>query len=157
MPPPRLIDKLDCYNALVFAFCEFLTVSIHLLLYERNIYPRTSFKAVRKYNHAVRQSRHPKVCEWIRDAVEAVKIEMLKVRTPICFHLARKRVVISLWPLLIRRTPTLAYNLGFPFHVKPSRLCPAILHHMLGLHSAATSTRTLFLLAVLCCQQVKPD
>ena len=71
---------LDSYQVLVSAFCEFLTVATHTILYERDIYPRASFLSARKYNHAVRQNRHPQVCKWIQDAVAAVEIEMLKVR-----------------------------------------------------------------------------
>jgi mitotic spindle assembly checkpoint protein MAD2B len=63
----------------VSAFRDFLTVAIHTILYERDIYPRTSFLKARKYNYPVRQSRHPKVCKWIQDAVAAVEVEMLKV------------------------------------------------------------------------------
>ncbi|MCJ1256887.1 hypothetical protein MMC24_004712 [Lignoscripta atroalba] len=70
---------LDTYQAVVSAYSEFLTVAIHTILYERNIYPRTSFISARKYNFPVRQNRHPKVCKWIQDAVSAVEIEMLKV------------------------------------------------------------------------------
>ena len=70
---------LDTYHALVVAFTEFLTVAIHLILYERNIYPRESFLKTRKYDFPVQQNRHPKVCKWIMDAVDAVGDEMLKV------------------------------------------------------------------------------
>ena len=71
---------LDNYQAVVSAFSEFLTVAVHTILYERNIYPRTSFLSARKYNYPVRQNRHPKVCKWIQDAVAAVEVELLKVR-----------------------------------------------------------------------------
>ena len=70
---------LDTYHAIVSAYCDFLIVAIHTILYERNIYPETSFLKARKYNYPVRQSRHPKVCEWVKDAVAAVEAEMLKV------------------------------------------------------------------------------
>ena len=70
---------LDTYQAVVSAYCDFLTVAIHTILYERNIYPQTSFLKARKYNYPVRQSRHPRVCKWIQDAVAAVENEMLKV------------------------------------------------------------------------------
>ena len=70
---------LDTYQAVVSAYCDFLTVAIHTILYERNIYPLHSFIKARKYNFPVRQNRHPKVCQWIQDAVAAVEIEMLKV------------------------------------------------------------------------------
>lgn len=70
---------LDNYYAVVSAFRDFLTVAVHTILYERDIYPRTSFLKARKYNYPVRQSRHPKVCKWVQDAVAAVEAEMLKV------------------------------------------------------------------------------
>lgn len=70
---------LDTYEAVVSAYGDFLIVAIHTILYERNIYPRNSFLKARQYNYPVRQSRHPKVCNWIMDAVAAVEIEMLKV------------------------------------------------------------------------------
>jgi len=70
---------LENYQAVVSAFGEFLTVAVHTILYERDIYPRTSFLSARKYNYPVRQNRHPKVCRWIMDAVAAVETELLKV------------------------------------------------------------------------------
>lgn len=77
---------LDTYAALVSTFGSFLTVAIHTILYERSIYPETTFLSARKYNFPVRQNRHPKVCSWINDAVAAVEAELLKVgRT--CFGL----------------------------------------------------------------------
>lgn len=76
---------LDTYQAVVSAYCDFLTVAIHTILYERNVYPQTSFIKARKYNYPVRQSRHPKLCKWIMDAVSSVEVEMLKVKKhPIC-------------------------------------------------------------------------
>ena len=66
------------FRSLVAAFTDFLTVAIHTILYERRIYPQTSFLSARKYNFPVRQNRHPKVCEWINDAVTAVENELLK-------------------------------------------------------------------------------
>ena len=71
---------LDTYQAVVSAYSDFLIVAIHTILYERNIYPQTSFIKARKYNYPVRQSRHPKLCKWIMDAVAAVEVEMLKVK-----------------------------------------------------------------------------
>lgn len=70
---------LDTYQAVVSAYSDFLIVAIHTILYERNIYPQTSFIKARKYNFPVRQSRHPKLCKWIMDAVASVELEMLKV------------------------------------------------------------------------------
>ncbi|KAK6440274.1 hypothetical protein LTR95_003506 [Oleoguttula sp. CCFEE 5521] len=68
------------FRTLITAFTDFLTVSIHIILWERSIYPRTSFLSARKYNFPVKQNRHPKVCEWITDAVTAVEVELLKSR-----------------------------------------------------------------------------
>ena len=74
---------LDTYQAVVSAYSDFLTVAIHTILYERNIYPQTSFIKARKYNYPVRQNRHPKLCKWIMDAVASVEAEMLKVQKPL--------------------------------------------------------------------------
>jgi len=66
------------YALLIAQFTTFLTVAIHTILYERGIYPKESFLSARKYNFPVRQSRHPKVCRWITDAVSAVEAELLR-------------------------------------------------------------------------------
>lgn len=71
-------SRTATFVTFVTAFTDFLTVAIHTILYERGIYPRASFISARKYNFAVRQSRHPKLCEWINDAVDAVEVELLK-------------------------------------------------------------------------------
>ncbi|GAB7362260.1 hypothetical protein MBLNU230_g2281t1 [Neophaeotheca triangularis] len=73
-----MADDSPTYRNFITAFTDFLVVAIHTILYERAIYPQTSFLSARKYNYAVRQSRHPKVCEWISDAVAAVENELLK-------------------------------------------------------------------------------
>src|SRR5438045_2419855 len=69
---------LDNYQALITTFCDFLIVAIHTILYERSIYPQSTFISARKYNLPVRQNRHPKVCQWILDAVAAVEKELQK-------------------------------------------------------------------------------
>ena len=74
-PPPRPAI-LNNYAALVSTLSSFLTVSIHTLLYERGLYPANSFITARAYRFPVRQSRHPKVCEWINDAVSACEKEI---------------------------------------------------------------------------------
>ena len=79
---------LDTYHAVVLAYSDFLTVAIHTILYERDLYPRESFIKARKYNYPVRQSRHPQVCTWIKDAVAAVQVEMLKVGQVLIVYLS---------------------------------------------------------------------
>ncbi|KAL9103895.1 MAG: hypothetical protein Q9163_001088 [Psora crenata] len=79
MTPYKLdVPVLDTYQAIVSAYSDFLTVAIHTILYERNIYPQSSFLKARKYDYPVRQNRHPKLCKWIHDAVAAVEVQMLK-------------------------------------------------------------------------------
>lgn len=58
-------------------FTTFLTAYTHTLLYLRTLYPRTSFVHSRFHNTSVYQSRHPLVCEWITDAIAAVREELL--------------------------------------------------------------------------------
>ncbi|KAI4687618.1 uncharacterized protein J4E88_003209 [Alternaria novae-zelandiae] len=59
-------------------FTTFLTAYTHTLLHHREIYPTTSFARSRFHNAVVYQSRHPLVCEWITDAITAVREELLK-------------------------------------------------------------------------------
>lgn len=70
---------LDTQQALVSTFIEFFIIATHTILYERDIYPKSTFLAARRYNCPVRQNRHPKVCTWIVDAANAVEVELLKV------------------------------------------------------------------------------
>lgn len=65
------------YAETLDAFTNFLTAYIHTLLYLRSLYPRTSFVHSRFHNTSAYQSRHPLVCDWIRDAIDAVKTELL--------------------------------------------------------------------------------
>lgn len=95
------VPVLNTYQAVVSAYSDFLTVAIHTILYERNIYPQASFIKARKYNLPVRQSRHPKVCKWIQDAVAAVEAEMLKVR--MSRHTASSAFFMSLFQHMLRR------------------------------------------------------
>jgi mitotic spindle assembly checkpoint protein MAD2B len=76
--PPPTPPILNTYLSLLRTFSSFLTVAIHTILYERAIYPPSTFLSARAYNFPVRQSRHPKVCSWVNDAVAAVETEMLK-------------------------------------------------------------------------------
>lgn len=73
-----MAEPAPTFRSLVAAFTDFLTVATHTILYERSIYPQTSFLSAKKYNHIARQSRHPKVCDWINDAITAVENELLK-------------------------------------------------------------------------------
>ena len=74
----KMANEPTSFRTLIAAFTDFFTVAVHTILYERAIYPQTSFLSARKYNFAVRQSRHPKVCEWINDAVSSLETELLK-------------------------------------------------------------------------------
>ena len=115
---------LDNYQAVVSAFGEFLTVAVHTILYERDIYPRTSFLRARKYNYAVRQNRHPKVCQWIQDAVAAVEGELLKVRVlnhnsssraPLCYSttIVQGLLLLSKTRLYHRHVKSLKHDLSY--------------------------------------------
>ncbi|KAK3687768.1 DNA-binding protein [Podospora appendiculata] len=79
---------LDQSLALLSSFNSFLTVAIHNILYYRAIYPPTTFLSARAYNLPVHQNRHPKVCAWVRDAVDAVAVQLAGG------HVARIAVVL---------------------------------------------------------------
>jgi mitotic spindle assembly checkpoint protein MAD2B len=80
MPPAPVAASAapTTYLALVAHFLDFLTVAVHTLLYHRGLYPPASFIATRKYNCAVRQSRHRGVCDWVNAAVDAVEAQLLR-------------------------------------------------------------------------------
>lgn len=65
-------------RTLFSCFTSFLTVSIHTILYYRSIYPRETFLSAKAFNLPVHQSRHPKICSWITDAVDAVMAQLAK-------------------------------------------------------------------------------
>ncbi|PSN73158.1 DNA-binding protein [Corynespora cassiicola Philippines] len=66
---PSYLDHLQ-------AFTHFLSAYTHTVLYLRSLYPRTSFLQARFHNTPVWQNRHPFVCEWIQDAIAAVREEL---------------------------------------------------------------------------------
>jgi len=66
MTLPPSTNILDTYQSLLTTFSDFLTVAIHTILYERAIYPPSTFISTRKYNFPVRQNRHPRVCRLVR-------------------------------------------------------------------------------------------
>lgn len=77
-PSPPSKPLPNSQSALAAAFTDFLTVSIHQVLFLRSVYPRATFLPVRAFNYPVRQSRHPRVCDYISDVSIAVGTEILK-------------------------------------------------------------------------------
>ncbi|KAH6634819.1 DNA-binding protein [Chaetomium sp. MPI-SDFR-AT-0129] len=80
--------SLDHAHILLTSFNSFLTVAIHNILYYRGIYPPSTFLSTKAFNFPVHQNRHPKVCAWIRDAVEAVSAQLSSG------HVSRVAIVI---------------------------------------------------------------
>ncbi|KAH8839107.1 hypothetical protein MCOR27_010472 [Pyricularia oryzae] len=64
LPLPQAYTLMSSFNS-------FLTVAIHNILYYRGIYPQRTFMSVRAFNLPVHQNRHPAVCSWVHDAVDA--------------------------------------------------------------------------------------
>jgi mitotic spindle assembly checkpoint protein MAD2B len=78
-PPPQTAEvPIGEARTLFNSFSSFLTVSIHTILYYRGIYPKETFLSAKAFNLPVHQSRHPKVCSWINDAVDAVMTQAAK-------------------------------------------------------------------------------
>ena len=63
---------------LLTTFVHFLTVCVHNILYYRGVYPAATFLTSRAYNLPVHQSRHPRVCAWVRDALDAVRAQLVR-------------------------------------------------------------------------------
>jgi mitotic spindle assembly checkpoint protein MAD2B len=93
---------------LLTTFTHFLTVCIHNILYYRGLYPATTFLTSRAYNLPVHQSRHPTVCSWIRDAVDAARAQIAQgavERLAIVVYDARGHVM-ERWMFDVARFPT---------------------------------------------------
>ncbi|KAI1736791.1 HORMA domain-containing protein [Xylaria scruposa] len=75
-PASGLTITIPQATRLLTTFTHFLTVCIHNILYYRGLYPATTFLTSRAYNLPVHQSRHPTVCAWIRDAIDALRAQI---------------------------------------------------------------------------------
>ncbi|KAI1502387.1 DNA-binding protein [Biscogniauxia marginata] len=96
--PPEAGPSIPLSQAshLLASFTQFLTVCIHNILYYRSLYPAQTFLTSRAYNLPVHQSRHPRLCSWIRDAVDAVRAQLVLgvvERVAVVIHDGRARVM----------------------------------------------------------------
>ncbi|KAI1131325.1 HORMA domain-containing protein [Nemania abortiva] len=92
---------------LLTTFTHFFTVCIHNILYYRGLYPAATFLTSRAYNLPVHQSRHPTVCSWIRDAVDAVRAQIAQgavERLAVVIYNARG-AVMERWMFDVARFP----------------------------------------------------
>ncbi|KAJ2907318.1 DNA polymerase zeta processivity subunit [Zalerion maritima] len=74
MAPPGSSRSVSLKSAITLLehIQSFFLVSIHSLLHARALYPPTTFLTTRAFNLAVHQSRHPRVCSWVKDTVSSV-------------------------------------------------------------------------------------
>ena len=63
MPPSSSLD----------IFCDFLSASIHLVLYVRRVYPREIFERRRCLDVTTFKARHPELCEYIALVVDGAR------------------------------------------------------------------------------------
>ena len=57
-------------------FLEFVETAIHNILYCCNVYPPTLFHKTQKYNCIVYMARHPDVVSYIRNVLDALRVDM---------------------------------------------------------------------------------
>lgn len=108
-PPLYLSTQQSVWNTLI----DFLTAATHHILYLRNIYPPISFLATRAFNYPVRQNRHPDVCRWIQDAMEAVldQIQKDRVKTvSLCIFETVQNEVLEKWLFDLKGLPSLKHH-----------------------------------------------
>ncbi|KAI0155031.1 HORMA domain-containing protein [Xylariaceae sp. FL1272] len=86
-------------HQLLATFSHFFTVCIHNVLFYRGIYPNRAFIKARAYNTPVNQCRHPTVCAWIRDAVDAAQAQIAQgtVERLVIVIYDAKSVVLERW------------------------------------------------------------
>lgn len=98
--PPGASLPSNVAAPLLTSFATFLTLSIHSLLYHRQLYPARTFITARAYNLPVQQSRHAGVCRWINDAVSAVAQQLAKAgveRVVFVVHAPKGFEVLERW------------------------------------------------------------
>jgi mitotic spindle assembly checkpoint protein MAD2B len=109
--PPTTTTTLHTHRALISSLTSFLTVCTHQILYLRRIYPPASFLSTRAYNFPVRQNRHPAVCTWINDAIEAVRLQIAKNTVELlalCIHEVETNQVLERWTFDLHALPTIS-------------------------------------------------
>ncbi|KAL7804723.1 zeta subunit of DNA polymerase [Trichoderma aethiopicum] len=125
-PNPTSSFPAESASPLLSAFTSFLTISIHSLLCHRGLYPEQSFLAARAFNLAVRQSRHPGLCAWITDAVDAVSARLRTgsvSRIALVVHGPPPRVVVrERWIFDVDRFPN---SWGTAAEIRAARAPPS--------------------------------
>lgn len=118
---------LSTHRALVETLTSFLTVAAHHILYLRRLYPPISFLSTRAYNYPVRQNRHPAVCNWILDAVAAIRDQLEKntvEKVALCIYECETNKVLERWTFDLHSLPAVARrdrDIPFgPTHVPPN-------------------------------------
>ena len=109
-PPEELSLSIppSAAEALLTTFIRFLTVATHTILYNRGLYPPTTFLHTRAYNLPVHQSRHPTVCAWINDALAAVRAQLVLgavSRVALVVHAPSSAAVVERWVFDLARFP----------------------------------------------------
>ncbi|KAH6673988.1 HORMA domain-containing protein [Plectosphaerella plurivora] len=87
-------------RTLLTTFTTFLTLSVHTILYHRQIYPPESFLLARFHNLPVRQCRHPGLCAWINDSLTQVRALLASAQlSRVCVNIHHRRglAVIERW------------------------------------------------------------
>ena len=106
IPLDSAIDLLDHVES-------FLLISFHSLLYGRCLYPRSTFLTTRSLNLAVHQSRHPRVCSWVKDAVSSICSQLAKglvhkvVFVVFCCPKDQQATVVERWVFDLESFPAL--------------------------------------------------
>ncbi|KAK4161006.1 DNA-binding protein [Cladorrhinum sp. PSN259] len=96
---------IDQAHTLLASFSSFLTISIHNILYYRQIYPQETFLSAKAFNLPVHQSRHPKVCSWITDAVTQVSAQLATGNVSVIAVVIHSPFTTPLRPFRLRSPP----------------------------------------------------
>ena len=59
---------------LVQVLLEFLEVMFHQVMFFRHLYPKETFERRSMYGVSVWKSRHPRVCEYMKNVLEDIKV-----------------------------------------------------------------------------------
>jgi mitotic spindle assembly checkpoint protein MAD2B len=66
-------EFIESAEELLSEFCTFLEISIHLILFNRQLYPRELFEKKIEFGLSVQYCNHPSVVNFVKSAIESIK------------------------------------------------------------------------------------
>ena len=78
---PDVTQQPMRYDVFIYRFMQFFEAATHLILYERQLYPRAVFATARKFGTGVKMATAPQIARHIQATADMVGRQVWTVRT----------------------------------------------------------------------------